>query len=94
MPPAVSPAWRLYAWSWLRDPPAGCNVDVHSDVDHHAGIDELGDYKALILATYPEYLSEQAFSMMRARPVMAPIRVWATAATTRQQASRAEAHDR
>jgi hypothetical protein len=54
---------ELYAWSWLRD--AGYQVDVHTDVDLHAGIDELSDYKALILANHPEYLSLEALAALK-----------------------------
>jgi N,N-dimethylformamidase beta subunit-like, C-terminal len=55
---------ELYAWSWLRD--AGHEIDVHTDVDLHAGIDELATYKAVILANHPEYLSQQAFAALKA----------------------------
>ncbi|WP_331732116.1 hypothetical protein OG592_41185 (plasmid) [Streptomyces avidinii] len=55
---------ELWAWSWLRD--AGFDVDVHTDVDLHAGIDELFDYPVVLLANHPEYLSTQALAALTA----------------------------
>ncbi|MCX5613359.1 hypothetical protein OHB39_38490 [Streptomyces sp. NBC_00047] len=55
---------ELWAWSWLRD--AGFDVDVHTDVDLHAGINELFDYPVVILANHPEYLSLQAMDTLTA----------------------------
>jgi hypothetical protein len=48
---------ELWILSWLRD--NGYQVDVHTDLDLHAGIDELAKYRGLILSTHPEYWSLQ-----------------------------------
>ncbi|MFB7360337.1 N,N-dimethylformamidase beta subunit family domain-containing protein [Streptomyces gardneri] len=55
---------ELWAWNWLRD--TGYSVDVHTDVDLHAGIDGLSDYAVVILANHPEYLSIQAMDALSA----------------------------
>jgi hypothetical protein len=48
---------ELWVLNWLEE--AGYAVDVYTDLDLHSGIAGLGDYKAIILSTHPEYWSVQ-----------------------------------
>ena len=44
---------EIWLHSWLKA--EGYQVDLFTDVDLEAGVEELADYKALILNTHPEY---------------------------------------
>lgn len=46
---------ELWLINWLQQ--AGYDVDLHTDLDLHAGIAGLSRYKALVFSTHPEYLS-------------------------------------
>jgi len=44
---------ELWVLSWLED--AGYAIDAYCDHDFHMGIEDLSEYRALILNTHPEY---------------------------------------
>ena len=45
----------MWVINWLTG--KGYRPDVYSDLDLHQGIDNLEDYRALLLNTHPEYWS-------------------------------------
>ena len=57
---------RAESWvlGWVED--AGYDFDLYTDIDFHDGIAGLGDYKALVLHTHPEYYSEGMFDRLEA----------------------------
>jgi N,N-dimethylformamidase beta subunit-like protein len=55
---------ELWVLNWLED--TGYAVDVFTDLDLHDGIAGLGDYKAIILNTHPEYWSVGMLDALKA----------------------------
>ena len=55
---------ELWVLSWLEE--AGYSVDVYSDYDFHSGIEDFGNYKALILSTHPEYWTVEMLDNLEA----------------------------
>ena len=53
---------ELWVIGWLIA--AGYGVDVYSESDFHAGIDDLSSYPVLLLNTHPEYWTEQMLDQL------------------------------
>jgi hypothetical protein len=50
---------ELWVLNWLAQ--SGYPVDVYTDLDFHGGIDQVGEYAALLLSTHPEYWSVEMY---------------------------------
>jgi hypothetical protein len=55
---------ELWVLNWLEE--AGYTVDVFTDLDLHDSIAGLGNYKAIILSTHPEYWSVEMLDALNA----------------------------